>query len=205
MSYFKGSEAESLRPDGQWAGVTLEQRNAKIDALIEVIQRCATAAISVRVRQKDYDEIIKSSVPPEWDDAYHYLFPTFLAATLKAETDFGAGQSVEFVFDASQRLDKKSAMQYGQIRDTGGFDGRIANVLFRDEEQFLPLQAADLLAWQTRRFLSVTNEPRRPHFDGSARESEKPAIGGDLSVLPFLGFPVRGVRPSAADLRLANC
>ena len=32
-------------------------------------------------------------------------------------------------------------------------------------------------------------------FSGSAREFEKPPIGGDLSVLPFLGLVASGFRP----------
>jgi hypothetical protein len=34
---------------------------------------------------------------------------------------------------------------------------------------------------------------------GSAREFEKPPIGGDLSVLPFLGFPAVGSGPQATN------
>jgi hypothetical protein len=29
INYFKASEAESLRPDGQWAGITKQQRDSK--------------------------------------------------------------------------------------------------------------------------------------------------------------------------------
>src|SRR5271166_3973486 len=37
LEYFKASEAESLRPNGQWRGITKEERNARIAALIKVI------------------------------------------------------------------------------------------------------------------------------------------------------------------------
>src|ERR1019366_7653927 len=43
----------------------------------------------------------------------------------------------------------------------------VANVIRRDDEKVLPLQAADLLAWQIRRFLCGNNELRRPHFDAA--------------------------------------
>jgi hypothetical protein len=42
--------------------------------------------------------------------------------------------------------------------------GSLVNITREDEKQFLPLQAADLLAWQIRRRFSVKNEPRRKHF-----------------------------------------
>ena len=38
-------------------------------------------------------------------------------------------------------------------------------------------------------------------FGALRKNSEKWAIGGDLSVWPFLGFPVPGLRPGADDLR----
>jgi hypothetical protein len=39
----------------------------------------------------------------------------------------------------------------------------VEDVSFKDEKIFLPLQAADLLAWQIRRRYSV-EEPPRPQF-----------------------------------------
>lgn len=71
IDYFKGSEAESLRPDGQWAGATKDERDRKINALIEVIVKCAQRAIYVRVQQQDYDDIVKGYVPPGWDNPYY--------------------------------------------------------------------------------------------------------------------------------------
>ncbi len=167
IAYFKSSEAESLRSNGPWAGVSQEARNKKIDALIAVIQRCAYQAIYIRVRQKDYDEIIKANVPPVWDDAYYYLFPAFISAAITMEKYFGENQPIEFVFDNHERFENPSRLQYGQMQGMGRFAGRIVNVLYRDEKKSLPLQAADLLAWQVRRAFCVPGEPRRAHFDSA--------------------------------------
>jgi hypothetical protein len=165
IKYFKGAEAESLK--NQFDGFTRDQANAKIDALIEVIGHHAQRAIIVRTRQKNYNEIIKPKVPEIWDDAYHFLFPYFISAVLNMETYAGAGEPAEFVFDSSQRLDKRAQVQYTQLLQMPQYAGRMANVLFRDEKLFLPLQAADLLAWQVRRAYCVRTEPRRPHFDNA--------------------------------------
>jgi hypothetical protein len=43
-------------------------------------------------------------------------------------------------------------------------DGKFVNAVRRDEKQFLPLQAADLLAWQKRRFLQHDGGLPRKHF-----------------------------------------
>ncbi len=173
IEYFKASEAESLKE--LFAGFTRDQANAKIDALIEVIARHAQRAIIVRTRQKDYNEIIKPKIPEIWDDAYYFLFPSFISAVLTMEKYFGSGEPAEFVFDSSERLDKRATQQYSQLLDLPQYAGRMVNVWFRDEKDFLPLQAADLLAWQVRRAFCVTTEPRRAHYDGAkACPKEKP-------------------------------
>src|SRR5271163_1799368 len=52
IEYFKAVQAESLKE--QFAGFSKEERNTKVDALIEVISQCAERAICARVKQKDY-------------------------------------------------------------------------------------------------------------------------------------------------------
>lgn len=48
----------------------------------------------------------------------------------------------------------------------------LVNIAYQDDKQFLPLQAADLLAWQVRRGFSHP-EPRRRHLD-EARKAQRP-------------------------------
>jgi hypothetical protein len=64
IEYLKSSEAESLRSDGQWAGIGKDQRDAKLDALTDVIARCARRAVCARMRQRDYNDLVKGNIPP---------------------------------------------------------------------------------------------------------------------------------------------
>jgi len=172
IRYFKSSEAESLKR--QFGGFTREQSRSKIDLLIKVIQKNIELALSVRVRQKNYDEIIKSNVPPEWDNAYYFLFPAFIAAATSIEKYFGSGSSIEFIFDSQEQFEKPSRKLYQQMLEMRHFAGRVSDVIYRDEKKELPLQAADLVAWQTRRFVCVPTEPRRSHFDECRRCAQSP-------------------------------
>lgn|GEM_PF-2700315 len=166
LAYFKASEAESLRDDGPWEGVSKEERDSRLNAFIEVIGQLATRAFNVRLKQKDYDEVIKPYVPPRWDNAYFFLFMGFLTATTSIEKYLGDGQPVEFIFDASskKRIEKPSLRLYDQCIDLPELAGRIHNIHYEDEKLFLPLQAADLLAWQIRRRFSIEGE-NRPQFE----------------------------------------
>lgn len=163
IDYFKSSEAESLRSDGQWAGISRDERNARIDPLIRVIGKCATRSVYVRVQQRDYDAVIKKYVPPEWDNAYYFLFISMISAATSTEKYLGSSEQLEFVFDSNHRFEKPSLSLYDR-EVIPEFVGRIANIHYEDEKIFLPLQAADLLAWQIRRRFSTSESPR-PQFD----------------------------------------
>jgi hypothetical protein len=166
IGYFKASEAESLRSDGQWAGITKEQRDAKIDLLIEVIRRCARRAVCVRMRQRDYDELVKGNIPPAWDRPYYFLFTIMIGAAINIERLDGTSEPVEFVFDSDQTHERGFRAMLPELPRMQSIGGKLVNVTRADDKIALPLQAADLLAWQIRRFFSV-NEPRRRHFNSA--------------------------------------
>ncbi len=162
VEYFKASEAESLR--GPWFGISKEQRDAKIDALIEVIGRCATRSLCVRLRQRDYDEIIKGNLPPLWDNPYYFLFTMAVGAAINIERIDGDSDYVDFVFDEDGQHKKQFNLMLPPLSQMDVLYGKFVNAVRRDEKKFLPLQAADLLAWQTRRFCEPNGEPTRRHF-----------------------------------------
>jgi Protein of unknown function (DUF3800) len=201
IHFFKSSEAESLK--GQFLGATPEERNQKIDALIEVIGRYAVRAIQVRMRQRDYNEIIKLNVPEQWDDAYFFLMPGFISAVLAIEKHLGDQQPAEFVLDSSQRLDRQARKLYSQLLTLPQYAGRVASVVFSDEKDTLPLQAADLLAWQVRRAFSVPNEPRRTHYDRAqycAKEPPFPVILNRADLAHLLAVMEANAQEEAAKL-----
>jgi len=162
IKYFKASEAESLK--GQFTGFTQQDRNAKIDALIDVVQVCAEWPICARVRQKHYDELVKGQVPTKWDNPYYFLFQILIGSSVTIERLHGDSHPIEFVFDSNERFDKMSDSLVKTFYNREFFRG-VVNVFYRDDKKFLPLQSADLYAWQTRRAFSVTTEPRRQHYD----------------------------------------
>ena len=165
IAYFKSSEAERLSCHGQWAGVSEEARNAKIDALIAVIGRFARRAICVRMKQRDYDDLVKGAIPPVWDSPYYFLQTFVIGAAINIERIDGVCESIDFVFDRDQKHGKRSQEKLlPALMPMHSLYGSLVNVDYRSEQDALPLQAADLVAWQIRRFFSV-KEPRRKHFD----------------------------------------
>lgn len=168
IEYFKSSEAESLRPDGQWAGISKEQRDEKIDALIEVIGRCARRAVYTRMRQSVYDELVKGNIPLAWDRPYYFLLPSVIGAAINIERIDGDSELVDFVFDSDQTHERGIELLLPFLFPMQSLYGSLVNVIRRDDKKFLPLQAADLLAWQVRRYFSASKEePPRRHFNAA--------------------------------------
>jgi len=164
IEHFKSTEAIWRR--GQFRGFTTEQRDTKIDSLIGVIEQCTDRAICARVRQRDYDEIIKNNIPPKWDSAYYFLFAYLIGSTIAIEKLYGPGEPMEFVFDSDERHERPAYDLVFSLLPFQSFSG-LVNVMYRDDKIFLPLQAADLLAWQIRRAFSCSKEPRRKAFDNA--------------------------------------
>lgn len=171
---FHAFEAESLRPDGPWAGIRKDDRDLKIDRLIEVIQRFDLQPISVRMRQSDYLTDIKGKIPPYWDDPYFVLFNSLVVQlSVLIPERFPAAGPIEIVFDNHEKFKIRGPKFYEGMRVIPTISETIQpNVFYENDEDFPGLQAADLLAWQIRRAFSVTTEARRGHYD-AARAGQK--------------------------------
>jgi Protein of unknown function (DUF3800) len=175
LEYFKHSEVYGY--DTQWGAISSkQQRQQRLDAFIDVVGKHASRSIYVRLKQKDYDEVIKPYVPPMWQNAYYFLFTGFLSAGTSTEKWSGENRKIEFFFDSNQDVEKPSRKLYSQVCDLPYFAGRVEGIHYKDEKLFLPLQAADLLAWEVRRRFSV-EEPERPQFEKALNcPAEKPFI-----------------------------
>ena len=103
-----------------------------------------------------------------WDSPYVILSSLLIGAAINIERLDGDSDSVDFVFDSDEKHEPLSRIMLPSLMNMRSGFGSIVNMVHRDEKQFLPLQAADLLAWQIRRFFSV-REPRRKHFDLAMR------------------------------------
>jgi hypothetical protein len=165
IPYFHAVEAHSLRTDGVWHGICESDREAKIDRLIGVIQASNVQAVYVRLKQSDYNEIFKGKVPEKWDSPYYCLFCSFIGLCgFVLADEFTSEGPIEFVFDNHEKYRK-----YGQEFYEGTRiliqEQTAPNIHFRNDEDFPPLQAADLLAWQVRRAFCNPREERRHYYE----------------------------------------
>ncbi|MFZ3340961.1 MAG: DUF3800 domain-containing protein [Terriglobales bacterium] len=174
IEYFKMREAESRKC--QFEGWSEGEVDAKIAALIPVIVDHATNRIECIFWQEHYDSAIKwflgemrRKMHPLEFKKIKDLFedPYFLAFDL-IMSDYGnrlaAEQSeeiVDFIFDVQVGQGPRAVEWWQGMKELGmvaAYDKYFPNEpVHRDDKLFSPLQAADMIAWQTRRRLDEFN------------------------------------------------
>jgi hypothetical protein len=194
IDYFKMSEAESLKKQfDRSKGWTEQSRDKKIDVLIDIINAYDLFQGSCEVSVEDYDATVGAAIGGKrfkgvYEDPYVYLFIGVVALFSSMEhrwehamrgvasdalVIFGDGihtgddpQPVDFVFDEGKRLTDRSARTHYEesLKPLDVFRGKLGSVDFRNDNEFMPLQAADLSAWQRRRRL-CSQEPTRRHYE----------------------------------------
>jgi len=100
-----------------------------------------------------------------WQNAYYFLFIGFLSVAASTERHLSEKRRIEFFFDSNKDVEKSKKL-YGQVASLPQFAEIVEDIRYEDEKIFLPLQAADLFAWQVRRRFSVQENPR-PQFEAS--------------------------------------
>src|SRR5580698_9418244 len=151
------SEAESLK--GQFAGFSADQRDERLNQFIDVILKYDPWEAAIAVPEKDFNEVLRPLLPNSRTSPYYMAFVAMVTALSGVYRWGGSNDVVDFVFDRQDGMETKSARLYFRFR-TWFPNWRLGRVGFQDEKLCLPLQAADLIAWQTRRFMCTQEGTR---------------------------------------------
>jgi uncharacterized protein DUF3800 len=160
IQYFKMSEAESLK--GQFLGWKTEDRDAKVMALAALIQPRVLGNPECVVAQTDYDQVVIPALSYVQDrklarclkDPYFFCFYQVVVGCVTRLETARIPDVVDFYFDNQGKLGNRAKSFWETMikHAPNQYKSYVPNPpVFRDEKQFNPLQAADLIAWQTRR------------------------------------------------------
>ncbi len=151
LAYFKMVEANSKK--GEFLAWKDVDRDSKLIELSEIIQRYALFDIRCVLRWKDYEEVQKC-YPQYQVSPYELLFhQVMIRATLHLHR-LHSNDLIKFYFDDQNKIGDQVLNGYSRQMST------LPEMLlryvagppnFKDEKRIMPLQAADLLAWQVRR------------------------------------------------------
>lgn len=152
LAYFKTHEAMSLTT--QFAGWETAERDAFLGRAVAILTEMAPTRLAISIPVKHYKRIVAGRIAKGADTPYQLAFWSILSGFM-----FGIGgpaltpEPIDFIFDNQTGRDRREAEQgYILFRRMAPLAWRQylpSRPKFEDDKQFLPLQAADLLAWHT--------------------------------------------------------
>jgi hypothetical protein len=159
LEYFKTSEATLNRDGqfpatGQFAGWPVEDRDRVIRRLRTVAVTHAQFRVSASVPRGAYNHVIRGKLSKPADSPYGPAFNSIALGTIGFQRRQGISAPVDWIMDMHQGKSRAAVVRMHKQIKTRGEDWARPLVgdepMFRDDKQFLPLQAADLLAWHFR-------------------------------------------------------
>ena len=167
IAYFKMSEAVNLRK--QFRGFTPAQRDDKLRLLAGTVNRFAEFAFWSGVDLSAHGETWGKHLDAPLKDPYFFPFHEAIEMSANEIWDRGIREKFEIVFDENLIFGRRASSWYQVTRaiwrkrkpDRASI--LPADPLFRSDDKFFPLQAADLLAGGIRRQYEVPR--KKESFD----------------------------------------
>lgn len=164
LAYFKMTEAANLigefSPNKGW---TEAGRDDRLITLARIVRKHAKVRVSALMPYEAFTKHI-TTIPASArtlssDNPYCMLFLQTILAVATFGDRYGIDSACDFIFDEQVGFSGEVMRQWPQFKqilqtvprsDIASFVG--SPPIFRDEKKFLPLQAADLYAWQVRNY-----------------------------------------------------
>ena len=152
IKYLKMAEARGLR--GQFRGWDDTERDKKLLRLAKTIQKFLPFSYQVSVGRTTFEKLFRPDAPYGLGKPHFACVFAIVASVTGYIAERGVDAKTEFIFDRQDEVsgdirmffdymcENLSDQQRTLIRETPSFE---------DDRDFLPLQAADMLAWHVRR------------------------------------------------------
>jgi Protein of unknown function (DUF3800) len=162
IEYFKMREAAKLL-QGQFRGWYASERDNKLRELLRIIDKYSKVLISYSVDLKAHAETFARVNEKPLNEPYFWSFQTMIMSVCLELWDRGLREKFEIIFDEQVIFGRRSKVWYPVVRDVcqrlfpEEYSLLPVDPLFRNDKEFLPLQASDLFAWL---FLRVVNNQK---------------------------------------------
>ncbi len=181
LEHFKAAEAESLRK--QFHGWSEEDRDAKVAELADIVIRHAMFGLSAILSWESYQSV-QGEYPAHYINPYALLFHSIINSAVHRMNRLCIDDKIEFIFD-DQGMDGVNAVRnYRLAKDElpQAIRDRVSGLpMHRHDKDLLPLQSADMAAWQVRRCFYEN----RHHINDISQYAFRPLLQR-LNVVPHV-------------------
>jgi hypothetical protein len=157
ISHFKMNDVFGMKEGPFQTFSTREQRIEKTEALISVINTQlpdkTDLAGSVVLDFAAYQSMLEPILSKRYRNPYLWCFQGILVSYSSFINQTMPGEKIDFIFDDNQKPFRDALRQYTEVADLPGFvefKDIVGSVTPGNDMKLMPLQAADMLAGQTR-------------------------------------------------------
>lgn len=159
---------EAFRIKGRYHWKDADQRDTRIRELVSVITKHAKYRVDAVVSAGNYDLIVRGKLPREIDDPYFLCYYTVVLGIADYLDKANIEGKVDWVFDEQGPLGVECVRWFEWVRQNVPENVRRrlgSSPIFQHDRDVLPLKAADVYAWQLRRYLAIEQPQGIPFND----------------------------------------
>ncbi|HEY1218271.1 MAG: DUF3800 domain-containing protein [Bryobacteraceae bacterium] len=180
ISHFKMHDVFTTRNNGVFKNYTIQQRTDKTEALIEILNTHLAhrddLAGSIVMDIRAYKSMLDPVLARRYRSPYLWCFQGILVSYSSWIKEMMPVEKVNFIFDDNKKEFRDALKLYERVAHLPGFSefkNFVGGIKPGDDRTVMPLQAADLLAGQTRlygtnrasaTFLPSITRSGRSHF-----------------------------------------
>jgi Protein of unknown function (DUF3800) len=158
---------ELMTSNGEFESIGIEQRHAIINESIKIIKDTMLIGFGAAV-DANYWNTLTRKFQKQYGNAQEFCFERILRLIQNRINRSGNRDYVSVTFDHDMELSKPRLTRYDNIlkRDDWARE-RFVSICFANSKGYKPLQAADILAWETRKRLENLYSGGKPTFGSS--------------------------------------
>jgi len=153
IPYIHMKDLMALRGPYETLGWDTKHRDEVLNDFIDVIRESVVAGFGVVVDAKYYRSLGKG-IREQLGDPFMFCFQRILRRVVKKLRDVGYPYPISAVFDDCEQYSVRCYRMWSRLRKWApDIRQQIPSISFADDSVLYPLQTADILAWQTNKYL----------------------------------------------------
>jgi len=135
----------------EFAGWKRHETDFLVRELGQIVLKCGLWGYAAAVSRADWDDLITGDVRRMIGDAEGFCIRNVYIRTLRWARQFGGDKNIAFVFDSRPHREKENTRVFDifqWFQDNQQQNPQLVSATFASSYKILPLQAADLVAWE---------------------------------------------------------
>jgi len=172
---------------GEFKGWSEERKRRFFKIITNIMREYAKTAIAGLVIVEEYKSAVSQWArrTPAFGDEYNFCFQMCVGQTMSLidalNPPMPESEQVAFMFDQQGRVEGVTRRNYSQIKQFRDTADRMGALTFGDKKRFIPLHAADYIAYEAYK-----------HLDNRVRRSGRPLRGSLKILVEGTGYEFHG-------------